>query len=266
MVFQKNKKMINKEYEEIIKAAKAGGKVAKKYFGKILEVTTKSNPSDLRTNADLESEKEVIKILSKKFPTYNIISEEAGEMNKNSEFTFFVDPIDGTNNFVMGIPYFSTSIGLMKGDETIFGAVYNPILDNIYFAEKGKGAYLNNKRIFVNKESDIKNCSISAVVSYRATQDLEEKFVVELYKKSVKRVLTNWSMILDFCLLASGKMEAMLVAIDVSLYDFVAGKLIAKEAGALVTDLKGATEKNDKNSTFLVSNGTKIHKEILNSK
>ena len=170
--------------------------------------------------------------------------------------------MDGTNNFVLGIPNFSTGIGLLKGEEIIFGAIYNPILKNIYWAEKGKGAYLNGKKIKVNKETDIKNCSVSVVFNYNDPDDLQGKIVSKLYKKDIKRALANWSCLIDFCLLASGRIESI-VFVDCPLYDFIPGKLIAKEAGALVTDLKGNKETSDKNNTFLVSNGTKIHKEIL---
>lgn len=241
----------------------AGGKVTKKYFGKVLELEGKSRPADFRTKADLESEKAILKVLEKAFPTYNIISEEAGEIDKKSEYTFVIDPLDGTNNFVLGIPYFSVGIGLMKGNEVIFGVIYNPILKNIYFAEKGKGSFLNNKKISVNKEADIENGTFSVIISPSGSHDYSTKVIGELYNKDAKRVLRNWSALLDFCLLASGKTEGMIVG-GAYLHDFISGKLIANEAGALVTDFNGIIEKDDRNDTFLISNGTKIHQEILN--
>lgn len=255
---------ISKEFLPILEAAKAGGKIVKKYFGKVLDIEGKSIPCDFRTRADLESEKVILKILSKNFPEYNIFSEEAGEINKNSEYTFYVDPLDGTNNFILGIPYFSVSIGLMKDNKIIFGVVYNPIVDNIYYAEDGKGAFLDGKRIKVNNESDIKNCSVSLVVNYGFSVDNFIKMVRNLYKKDVKRVLKFWSVALDYCLLASGKIEAV-VLYDVPLYDFVAGKIIVTEAGGLVSDFNGRELKNDRQNIFLASNGTKIHKKILES-
>jgi myo-inositol-1(or 4)-monophosphatase len=254
--------MISEKYKEIIRAAKAGGEVAKKYFGKSLKLEDKTIPADFRTKADLESEKAILKILEKEFPDYNIFSEEAGELNKNSEYTFIVDPLDGTNNFVLGIPYFSVGIGLMKGTETIFGVVYNPILDNLYFAEKERGAFLNQKKICVNNEEDIRNSSICVVVDYGDKTGLQKKLVIELNSMGVKRCLTNWSCLLDFCLLASGKIESIIFH-NCPLHDFVPGKLIAKEAGAVITDFDGNKEENHKNNTFLTSNGTKIHREIL---
>lgn len=258
--FSKKKKMITKKYKEIIRAAKAGGEVAKKYFGKALEITTKYNLSDYRTTADLASEKAIIKILSKSFPKYNIISEEAGEINKNSEYTFYIDPIDGTNNFVLGIPYFSVGIALLKGDEMIFSAVYHPTLKNIYYAEKEKGAYLNNKRINANKETNIKNCTVSYVGTYSSSLKHKQRTVMGLEDLGVKRVMRNWSVILDYCLLASGKIEAVIIYGKLNLWDTAPGLLIAKEAGAIVTDY--GKKKND-GVFLLATNGTKIHQAIL---
>lgn len=254
--------MIKKEYKEIIKAAVAGGNVAMKYFGKSLKIEGKSKPADFRTKADLESEKVILKILQKRFPEYNIFSEEKGEIKKDSEYTFYVDPIDGTNNFVLGVPYFSCSIALMKGDEAIFGAIYDPIVKNICYAEKDKGAYLNGKKIHVNKEAEIRNSSISIVVNYGFPVDNYMKMIEGLSRTDAKRILTLWSVALDYCLLASGKIEA-LVLHKVSLYDFAAGKIIAREAGAKITDFNGQEEESDKNDVFLTTNGTKIHQEIL---
>jgi len=255
--------MVNKEYSEIIKAAKAGGEVVKKYFGRSLKIEEKSMPCDFRTKADLESEKVIIKILEKSYPKYNIFSEEFGEINKGSEYTLIIDPLDGTNNFSLGIPYFSVSIGLVKKDNIIFGVVYNPILDNLYHAEKGKGAYLNGKRIRVSKEEDIRKSSVSVVISYHGSEEKAGKVTIGLYeKKDTKRVLTNWAVILDFCLLASGKIESIIVD-EIPLHDFVSGKLIAKEAGAFITDFYNKPENSDTNNRFLISNSVKIHKEVL---
>ena len=253
---------INKDYLEIIKAARAGGEVVKKYFGKNIKITGKTIPADFKTKADMESEEVILKILNKKFPKYNIIAEENGEKKNGSEYTFVIDPLDGTNNFVLGIPYFSIGVGLLKGSEIIFGVVYNPILDNMYFAEKGKGAYLNGKKIHVNDESNLTNSSVSVVTEYGDATNIQEKLFTELSHLKAKRCLMNWSCLLDFCLLGVGKIEGIIFS-NCPLHDFIPGKLIAKEAGALVTDLDGVEEKSDKNNIFLTTNGTKIHKEIL---
>lgn len=244
----------------IIKAAKAGGRVLLKYFGQNLKVKTKSTPADLQTSADLASEKAILEILKKEFPKFNIWSEEAGFIDKKSEYSFVVDPLDGTLNFIYGIPYFSVAIALMKKKETLFSVIYDPVLKKTYWAEKGSGAYLNDKKIKVNQEQNIKKATIAYIAPYKNSKSYYLKLLKNLYSYDVKRILTNWSVALDFCLFASGKIEAI-IHVGSELYDYVAGKLITEEAGAKITDFGG----NDKfeGDKFLVSNGTKIHKKLL---
>jgi len=250
------------DIEKMIKAARAGGDILKKYYGYSLETTQKSNTSDFRTKADLESEEAILLILEAEFPVYNIYSEEKGEIDKNSEFTFIIDPLDGTNNFVLGIPNFSISIGLLKHDEIIAGVIYSPIIDNVYYAEKALGAYFDGKKLEVNKESDIKRATISHNCSYETYHSETVKVIQSLYSKDAKRVMFNWSPTFDFCMLASGRIEGI-INNNSELYDFAAGKLIAREAGALISDFNGNPETNDKNRMFIISNGTEIHKHMV---
>ena len=246
--------------EKIIKSAKAGGKILQKYFGKNLKTKQKSTKSDLRTIADTEAEKEILKVLEKEFSKYNIWSEETDYIDKKSEYTFIIDPLDGSMNFITGIPYFSVSIALMKNDEPILAVVYNPTTNDLYYAEKGKGAFLNNKKISVNKESDIEKCSVVYITGYKHPRSYFPELVSKLDKLKIKRVLVNWSVALDFCLFSQGKIEAI-VHNGSELYDRVAGVLIAHEAGALVTNYYGSEK--FKGDRFLVTNGTRIHKKLL---
>src|SRR3989344_5246960 len=130
--------MNSTDQKAIMKAATAGGKVVRNYFGKAVTITEKSRASDVFTEADVESEAAIIAILEKAFPAHNIFSEECGFINKKSEYTFYIDPLDGTNNFSLGIPNFSVSIALVRGTETVFGLVYLPVVDLLYHAVKGK--------------------------------------------------------------------------------------------------------------------------------
>ncbi len=246
--------------DKIIKSAKMGGKILSKYFGKNLKTEQKSTKADLRTMADIESEKAILKILKKEFPKYNIWSEECDYIDKNSDYTFVIDPLDGSLNFIYGIPYFSVSIALLYQKVPVFAVIHDPILKRTYWAEKSKGAYFNNKKIKVNKESDIEKCSVVYITGYKNTRKYYQKLVVNLDKYKVKRILTNWSVALDFSLFAAGKIEAI-VHNGSEFYDRVAGRLIAEEAGALITDFEG--NKKFKGDRFLVSNGTKIHKRLL---
>lgn len=256
-------KFMTQDFQKIIEAAKNGGEILKKYFGEELKTEQKSTAADFRTKADKESEATILKILSENFPDYNIFAEEGGSKDNGSQFTFVIDPLDGTNNFVLGIPNFSVTIALLKNDETIFSVIHNPITDQTYWAEKGKGAFLKNKKIQVGTEEDITKSSITYSCSYALGNSEHAGSIIKnlICKKKVKRTLTNWCPTFDFCLLASGKIESI-INDDNEVYDYIAGKLIAKEAGAIITDFKGGEQK-DRDSVFVASNNEVIHREIL---
>lgn len=248
--------------QTIITAAEDGGKIVKGYFGKTLDIEEKSTIGDFRTKADLESEKAVLQLISKQFPRFNILSEEMGLIDNKSEYTFVVDPLDGSNNFVLGIPNFSISIGLLKKNKAIAGVIYLPMLNHTYYAQEGQGSFLDRKRLNVNKESDIKKATVSYTCGYVNPTGYAESLRHKLNKLNIKRMLEHWSPAVDYCLLASGKLEAIINNKN-EIYDYAAGKIIAREAGALITTFDGKPEEDDRNNTFLASNGTKIHKQLL---
>ena len=249
-----------KQIDTIIKAAKTGGEVVRNLFGESLKVDIKETSSDYRTKADTESEAAILEILKSEFPDFGIYSEEIGHINKDSEYEFVIDPLDGSYNFVVGIPDFSVSIALRKNKEVIAGVVYQPVLDFVYYAEKGNGAFLNGEKISVNKKEDIEKATVIYAFDYSFPR--EEANIVErdIWKSGVNRMINNWSPAASLCLLASGKVEGLAFS-EISLYDFAAGKLIAKEAGALITDFAGEKE-SDENSKFIASNNI-IHFELL---
>jgi myo-inositol-1(or 4)-monophosphatase len=248
--------------EGIIEAAHAGGERVNGYFGQALEGERKSTIADFRTEADLESEKAILEILAERFPQFNIYSEEAGLMDKSSEYTFVVDPLDGTNNFSLGIPNFTVSIGLLKKDICVAGVIYVPLLDLTYSAEEGKGAFCNGKRIAVNKEYSFENMTVSYTCGYTTPFQFEGELLAKLRALNIKRFLTNWSPAFDYCLLASGKIEAV-ISNDNELYDYAAGKVIAREAGSVITDFIGEVQNDQTTSKFLLSNTEETQKQLM---
>lgn len=253
--------MKSRDTQLIISATKAGGKIVKKYFGQSLDIEQKSRASDVRTCADLESEQEIIKELDRHFPTYNIYSEECGFLDRKSEYTFYIDPLDGTNNFVLGIPNFSVIVALVRGREVIFGAVHLPMLDITYHAEKGGGAFCDGKKMSTSSEISLERSTTAFLCNYST----DKEYVGELLSKlslGTKRVLCNWSVGTDLCLVASGKTENV-VNVKTEPWDFLAAKFIVKEAGGIVTDLVGQSETDDFNSSFVASGNIQIHKQII---
>ncbi|MEK7190329.1 MAG: inositol monophosphatase [Patescibacteria group bacterium] len=254
--------MTKKDKENLIKAAWAGGEVLKKFFGKTLHPKEKSTLWDFQTEADLGSEKTILKILKAKFPKYNINSEEAGKIDNKSEYTLVIDPLDGTNNFVLGIPNFSVSIALFYKNKAVAGVIYQPILNQTYFAEKGAGAFLNNTKIRVNNIANEKKITIAYNCHYQTQRSHLSKTMSNLINSNHKRILLGWSPAYEYCLLASGKIESV-VTDDIEIHDYAAGKLIAQEAGAKIIDLTGKKETDHSNSKFIISNNDKINKYIL---
>ncbi len=255
--------MLAKDKKAIISAAKAGGEVVRNYFGKALNVEEKSCAWDFRTEADTGSEAAILKILESAFPSCNIFSEECGHIDKKSEYTFYVDPLDGANNFVLGIPNFSVLISLARDTVAIFGLVYLPMLNIYYHAEKGGGTFCGNKLLKLSDEVVVKNATVGYACGYKTPKGEIVRVIRNLkIKAKVKRTLFNWSPANDFCLLASGRIESMINK-KTEIYDFLGAKLIAREAGCIITDFKGKPDADDFNHTFVASNNPEIHRQIL---
>lgn len=255
----------DKDLQIIIKAAHAGGEVLRKYFGQVVDLVEKSTVADFQTKADLESEKAILSILKKAFPAYNILSEEEGETKKASDYTLVIDPLDGTNNFVLGLPNFSVSIALLYKNEAVIGVVYQPIINQTFCATKGGGAYLNGKKINVNNVIDKEKLTIVYSFGYKKDPVSLGKVMGSFYSlfgKGCKRIINDWSVAFEYCMLASGKIESI-VTDGIELHDFAAGKLIALEAGAKIIDFSGKKEKNYINNKFIISNTEKVNKYIL---
>lgn len=246
---------------KIIEAAEAGGEVLRKYFGQNLAIEEKSMPSDFRTIADTESEKAILNILQPAFPQAAIFSEEIGAIEGSSDYRFIIDPLDGTNNFVIGVPNFSVSIGLVKGEEIQAAVIHHAVTKNTYHAKRGGGTYLGKSKLQVNSQDELTKSTVAHTLSYQTYHDRTTVVHQALYGNRLKRLLENWAPTLEYCMVASGRMEAILNE-DNEIYDFVAGKLIMREAGAKITRLDGSPD-DDMNSTFLATNGTKLHEEIL---
>lgn len=251
------------DINKIIEAGKAGGEVLQRYFGKNLEREKKSLPSDFCTIADLESETTILEILQDNFPSFNIYSEERGFLSKKSQYTFIIDPLDGTSNFVSGVRYFSVSIGLFKENKSIAGVVINPMSKEVFFAEFDKGAFLNGNKIKVNEISDLEEANIGYDCDYGCYFDeYHLELARQITKHKIKRFFIFMSPALDLCRLALGQIEAFINNGN-EVYDFAAGKLIVKEAGGLVTTFDGSEEKNERNNIFLATNGSPLHQKLL---
>ncbi|MCB0777538.1 MAG: inositol monophosphatase [Chitinophagaceae bacterium] len=245
----------------LIEAAHAGAAEILRFFNKEFSVSNKEGVNNLVTEADHASEKAIFDVIHKHFPDHQVLGEESGESTHNSEYKWVVDPIDGTINFAHGVPLNCVSIALEKDGEVFLAAVYNPHLKEFFFAEKGKGATLNDKPIHVSDQGEtIKSFLVTGfpytyINSAHGPLEDFEKFV----RKGVP-VRRLGSAAIDLCWVACGRFDGFFEH-KLEPWDSAAGYLIVEEAGGRVTDHKG-----DKFSIYqhkiLATNG-KIHDEMV---
>ena len=252
----------------IVAITRKAAKTLIRDFGEIekLQVSLKG-PGDFVTVSDKKVEKILIDGLHKARPSYSILSEEIGLIKNDEVFKWIIDPIDGTANFLHGIPHFAISIGLEKNKEIICGIIYDPIKDEMFVAEKGNGSYLNNQRIRVSARSQLQNCMIVTGGPKRESKNRETVF--QEYKKFSSKVdipiRKMGSAALDMAYVAAGRYDGFWQR-NLNYWDIAAGIILVREAGGFVTDFMG----NDKyvdNKTILVAN-SKINEamiEVLNN-
>ena len=247
----------------LVKVCRKAAKILIRDFGEIenLQVSLKG-PGNFVTASDIKVEKILVEELQKARPTYSILSEEIGEINNDKSFKWIIDPIDGTSNFLHGIPHFAISIGLEHDKEIICGIIYDPIKDEMFVAEKGNGAYVNNKRMRVSSRSKLKDCIIFTGGPRQNPKD-KELFFVEYknFSSIVKTPIRKMgSASLDIAYVAAGRCDGFWQR-NLNYWDYAAGIILVKESGGFVTDFNGENRYIE-NKTILVTN-SKIDKEMI---
>ena len=235
----------------MIKASEKASKVLIRDFGEIEKLqVSKKGPTDFVTNADIKAEKIIIEELKKAKPNYSILSEESGEENnKDKDNTWIIDPIDGTVNFLHGVPHFAISIALRSKDEIVSGLVFDPIKNEIFYAEKNNGAYFNNHRIRVSKKNQINDCLFVTGGKIKNELDLP-------YRKSGCAAL-------DMAYVASGRYDGYFQH-DLNLWDIAAGIILVNEAGGITNELDLSINKNLKIIASSADINTKLLEKLSN--
>lgn len=208
---------------------------------------------------DVKSDKLIIKEIQRKFPSHNLLTEESGFINKKSDYTWIIDPLDGSTNFARGNPFFAVSIALMKKKEILIGVVFAPFLKELYVAEKGEGAYLNGKKLHV---SNISTLSRSYLVSCEGGEATNKNIarINARFHRLVKDLRKLGSAALESASVACARSEAYIVR-QISPWDVAAGVLLVEEASGKVTDFAGKPW-SATTSNLVFSNG-KMHSQIL---
>ena len=208
----------------MIKAAEKASKSIIRDFGEVEKLqVSKKGPYDFVTKTDKQVEKILIEELSKIKEKYSFITEETGTIkNKDKDNIWIIDPIDGTTNFLHGIPHFAISIALQCKDEILSGLIFDPIKDEMFYAEKDKGAFLNNQRLRVSKKNSLDECLFASNYEGVKFSNLNMRY--------------TGCAALDLAYVASGRLDGFFHN-SINLWDVAAGALIVKEAGGIVNDL-----------------------------
>lgn len=229
------------------------------YYDRRVKVEYKGDV-DLVTEADRASERLIIERIRARFPDHAIVAEEGGGRETDSPYRWYVDPLDGTTNFAHSFPFFCVSIGLEKSGEIIAGAVYDPVRDEMFTAEKGAGAFLNNRPIRVSKIAELGGSLLATgFPSQKRHKNPNIHFYYQLNMRS-HGVRRAGSAALDLCYVASGRMDAFW-EINLNAWDMAAGMLIVAEAGGRVTDMRGGAHWVTSDS-ILASNGL-VHAALV---
>lgn len=244
------------------------GEILLENFGHISGYEIKESQSSIVTKADIDSEKAIIQLIQHRFPAHNTLGEETGFQNRGSEFTWVIDPLDGTSNFAAGIPWFGVIICLLKNSVPVLSGCYLPVQDLLYLAEKDKGATCNGTKITVSEETKLKNVLVAYSLDYS-----EEKRKTEQETKLIRRLVNNirnlrsTNSVVDFCYTAEGKLGGCLNQ-TTKIWDIAGPALLIEEAGGKATDINGnpfdfnLTDENYQRNFTIIAASKLLHSKL----
>ncbi|WP_153796001.1 inositol monophosphatase family protein [Foetidibacter luteolus] len=247
--------------QTLLKATEAGAAELQRYFNTNYQVFNKEGVNNPVTEADHASERAIFEVIRNNHPDHFILSEESGEIIQDSTYKWIIDPIDGTINFANNIPICAVSIGIEQAGEIIMGAVYNPMMNEFFFAQRGFGATLNNERIHVSSKDSVDKSCLATGFPYTYLDSPNGP--LQVFDRLIRRgipVRRLGSAALDLCWVACGRFDGFYEH-KLQAWDSAAGFLIVEEAGGKVTDLENHPY-NPYQPGIIATNG-KIHEELF---
>jgi myo-inositol-1(or 4)-monophosphatase len=245
-----------------INAARTAGSIIIRFLDRLDSIRiSEKQPNDYVTEVDQQAEREIINIIRKAHPNHAILGEESGA-SKGQEYTWIIDPLDGTRNFIHGFPQFAVSIGIQRKNKIEHGVIYDPIRQELFTATRGKGARLNDRRIRVSKRSQLEDCLLGTGFPFRHSEELLKDYISTLTSLipicgDVRRA---GAAALDLAYVASGRLDGFW-EFKLKPWDIAAGSLLIKEAGGLICDIDGG--ENYLSTGNLVAGTPKILKLLL---
>tara|TARA_Y100000780_G_scaffold214093_1_gene215417 strand:+ start:277 stop:1029 length:753 start_codon:yes stop_codon:yes gene_type:complete len=248
-------KSISANLNIMIKASEKASKALIRDFGEVekLQVSVKG-PLNFVSNADIKAEKIIIEELSKARKNYSILSEEDGsKIGKDKNNIWIIDPIDGTTNYLHGVPHFAISIALKSNNEIISGVIYDPIKDEMFYAEKNNGAYYNNQRIRVSKKKKLEDCLFATGGNISEKNKTNTNIIIR----------RSGSAALDMAYVATGRFDGYFQK-NLNIWDIAAGIIIIKEAGGIINEIDLSKNNNIKVLASNSSISDKLVKNLVN--
>src|SRR3989338_2011010 len=217
-------------------AAKKAGKIVRRHFGKPIPGVRKKEKGSLVTDIDIQCNDLIIREIRKRFPSHNIVTEESPPINSGSEFTWFIDPIEGTHNYIRGLPLFGVSIAVAKGDSVLAGVIYLPAFNRLYAAERGKGAFCNGMRIHASSRRELDG-SFILFDSSASTRRKKLKFMHRIASRMFNERVFGCAVYASV-MVAEGRSDAFVI-FKTNSWDITAGFLLIEEAGGRITSFRG---------------------------
>lgn len=245
----------------LIRAAEAGAAVMQRFFQGEFTISNKEGINNLVTEADHASEKAIFEIIKNDYPDHFLLSEEKGEIVTDSSYKWIIDPIDGTVNFAHGLPLCCVSIGLEQDGQMIMGVVYNPFFKEFYFAQKGYGATLNDKKITVSQETSVLTSCLVTGFPYSYLD--QPNGPLEVFSRLIRAgvpVRRLGSAAIDLCWVAAGRFDGFYEH-KLNAWDSAAGYLMVEEAGGRVSDFTGG--RYSPYQPHIIATNGKIHDELI---
>lgn len=245
-----------------VKAARAAGQVIARNAHRLDTLTIQDKqPNDFVTEVDQAAEREIIRVIRRAYPDHGILAEESGARDTDHDFVWVIDPLDGTTNFIHGIPQFAVSIAVRHRGRLEQAVVYDPIKEELFTASRGGGAFLNSRRIRVTGLKDLSGALLGTGIPFREEQDLDH------YLRTLRVLLPGTAGVrrpgaasLDLAYVACGRLDGFW-EMGLNEWDMAAGVLLVQEAGGLVSDLRGGNDYLEHGN--VVAAGPKVFKAML---
>ena len=243
-----------------LKAVKEGSGILMKYFGKVQSIDYKGE-INLVTEADLKSEEVILNIIKDNYPTHRTLAEETGESKNSSPFKWIIDPLDGTTNYTHGYPCFCISLAIEHQGEVIYGVIYDPVKDELFTAEKGKGAFANGKTIKTSSTTQLDQSLLCTGFPYDVRNDMDNHIInFRTFLMKAQAVRRDGSAALDLAHTAAGRFDGFWER-KLFPWDVAAGSLLVTEAGGTLSNFKG--EKFSIYDKEIVASNSMIHHQMV---